>query len=150
MLSHVGDVLTAMGKHGDGKLTAAAASELLRSEHVNKGYLQYLTESVEEVSAGVYAMAAMEVLSMKIMSMFKCHRQRNTISAATVAVPLHSYHGMRDEICDDRYAKPKGFEVWHLNFDAEDHAEMVRAYKADDSAFHCKVQARVCSGDRRR
>ena len=39
MLSHVGDVLTAMGKHGDGQLTAAAASELLRSEHIDKGYL---------------------------------------------------------------------------------------------------------------
>ena len=133
MLRHVGDVLTTMGKHGDGKLTAA---EALRSEHINKGYLQYLTESMEEVSAGVYAMQAMEVLSVKIMSMFKCHRQRNTISAATVAVSLHSYHGVRDNICEDRCAKPAGFEVRHLNFDADDHAEMVRAYQADDSAFH--------------
>ena len=79
MLIHVGDVLTAMGKHSDGKVMATEASELLRSEHVNKGYLQYLTESVDEVSARAYAMEAMEVLSVKIMSMFKCHRQRNTV-----------------------------------------------------------------------
>ena len=105
---------------------------------------------MEEVSAGVYAMAAMEVLSVKIMSMFKCHRQRDTISAATVAVSLHSYHGMRDDICDDKYAKPKGFEVRHLNLDASDHAEMIRAYKADDSPFH-KVDLKhvyaVATGD---
>ena len=81
-------------------------------------------------------MQAMEVLSVKVMSMFKCHRQRDTISAATVAVSLHSYHGVRDDVCEERYAKPAGFEVRHLNFDADDRAEMVRAYQTDDSAFH--------------
>ena len=57
---------------------------------------------------------------------------------------------MRNEICDDRYAKLKGFEVRHLNLDADDHAEMIRAYKADDSAFHkadLKHMYAVATGD---
>ena len=39
MLSHVGDLLSAMGKHGDGTMTAAQASQLLKSEMTDKGYL---------------------------------------------------------------------------------------------------------------
>ena len=150
MLSHVGDILTAMGKHGDGQLTPAEASALLKTEHADKGYLEYLTHAAEEVSSGVHAMEAMEALSAKVMSLFTCHHQRHTLSARTMAVSLHSYHGQRANVQDERYAKPKGFEVRHLNFDMEDHAEMVRAYKADASPFH-KVDLRhvyaVATGD---
>ena len=126
MLSHVGDILTAM--HGDGSLTPAEASALLKTEHEDAGYLTYLLHAAEEVSSGVHAVEAMEVLSVKVMSLFKCHRQRNTLSARTMAVSLHSYHGKRDEVQGTQYSKPLGFEVHHLNFDPEDQKEMARAY----------------------
>ena len=73
MLSHIGDILTAMGKHGNGKLTPAEASALLKAEHADNGYLAYLLDSTEEVSAGMHAMEAMEMRSVKVMSLFKCH-----------------------------------------------------------------------------
>ena len=125
-----------MGQHGDGKLTPADASALLKAEHADKDYMAYLLDATEEVSSGVHAVEAMEMLSAKVMSLFKCHRQQNSLSAKMMAVSLHSYHGKQAEVQDAEYSKPHGFEVRHLNFDPEDQKEMMRAYKADTSPFH--------------
>ena len=95
-----------MGKNGDGSLTPAEASAILRSEQADKGYLDYMRHSSEEVSAGV------------------------------MAISLHSYHGPRTTVCDPKYNKPPGFEVRHLNLEQADVDEIVRAYKADTSPFH--------------
>ena len=76
------------------------------------------------------------MLSVKVMSLFKCHRQQHTLSAKALTISLHSYHGKRAEVQDAQYSRPRGFEVRHLNFDDKDQREMVRAYKADTSPFH--------------
>ena len=44
MLSHVGDILTIMGKEGDVTLTPAEASAVLKAQQADKGYLSYMTK----------------------------------------------------------------------------------------------------------
>ena len=90
MMSHVGDILTAMGKHSDGKLTLAEASALLRSESEDKGYLAYLENAADEVSSGVYAMEAIKVISTKVMSLFTYQAFQHTMGAAVNMASLHS------------------------------------------------------------
>ena len=136
MLSHIGDILTAMGKHGDGKLTPAEASSILRSESEDKGYLAYLEQAADEVSSGVYAMEAMKVINTKVMSLFTYHTAQHTMGAAVNMTSLHSYHGQREVVCDATYKEPPGFEVRHLNLSEAEVQEMVRAYQNDISTFH--------------
>ena len=97
MLSHVGDILTAMGKHGDGKLTPAQASEILQSESEDKGYLAYLEKAADEVSSGVYAMEAMRVISAKVMSLFTYTASQHTMEVVVHATALQSYHGQHED-----------------------------------------------------
>ena len=49
---------------------------------------------------------------------------------------LHSYHGQREVVCDDKYKEPPGFEVRHLNLNETEVQEVVRAYEKDISTFH--------------
>ena len=101
-----------MGKEDDGTLTPAEASAVLKAEQADKGYLNYMQQSEEEVSAGV------------------------------MSISLHSYHGLREAVCDEQYSKPPGFEVRHLHLDKEDVDEMIRAYKTAASVFH-KVDMKI-------
>ena len=106
------DGLRAKQKEADAETAKHNAQEnKAKTEHEDAGYLTYLLHAAEEVSSGVHAMNAMEMLSAKVMSLFVCHRQQQTLSARTMAVSLHSYHGQREEIQDEQYAKPQGFEV---------------------------------------
>ena len=128
MMSHVGDILTAMITHGDGQLSPAEASALLKAEHENKGYLAYLLDATEEVSSGVHAVEACNR---------DAHRQGD-VSVQMSSTAQHSeckdagclsaFLGKRDEGQDAQYSKPRGFKVRHLNLDPEDQTEMVRAY----------------------
>ena len=161
MLSHVGDILTATGKHGDGKLTPAQASEILQSESEDKGYLAYLEKAADEVSSGVYAMEAMRGISAKVMSLSTYTASQHTMEVAVHATALQSYHGQhadkayqrtmqvavnatslhtchgqRAVICDDKYKEPPGFEVRHLNLNETEVQEMVRVYENEISTFH--------------
>ena len=132
-MSHVGDILTAMWPTDASRGVGTAQDRACRQG------LPYVP--AEEVSSGIHAIEAMEVLSAKVMSLFTCHHQQRTLSARTMAVPQHSYQSQRAGVQDVRYTKPKGFEVRHMNFDSEDQNEMVRAYRADASPFH-KVDLR--------
>ena len=130
-MSHVGDILTAMITHGDGQLTPAEASSLLKAEHENKGYLAYhldATVQTEEVSSGVHAVEACNR---------DAHRQGD-VSVQMSSTAQHSeceddgclsaFLGKQDEGQDAQYSKPRGFKVRRLNLDPEDQTEMVRAY----------------------
>ena len=123
LLSHVGDLLTAMYENPPPK-------EVLTSRPTNRlppppGDQSDRTQYVPPIDPPFDP----RLLTSDPSSRLKA------LQATTMFVSLHSYHGKRPEVCR-QYDEPAHFIINHLNIPVESSADIAAAYGQDTRPFH--------------
>ena len=148
MLSHVGDILSMMGKHTAISMTAQQAADTIGAHLCGQGTQDCsVSTNVPTVPTDVAAMTITlhtchgPPPSAGIKT-FCCLATCMVTPETTCMATLHSYHGPRPTVCDENFSDPPNFTVRHLHLDAAGTEALADAYSADGQKFH-KLQMRT-------
>ena len=127
LLSHVGDLLTAMYENPPPKDKLHSRPTSLLPVHPD-------SKSEPDRTRYTYTPPVDPPFDSRLLTSDPASRYA-ALQATTMFVSLHSYHGKRPEVCR-QYDEPPNFTIHHLNVSVESCAVIAAAYNDDTDPFH--------------
>ena len=119
LLSHVGDLLTAMYENPPPDRPSRPIS----------------IGPKDQVAATPFTLPVDPPFDLQLLSNSDPATRLKTLKASTMFVSLHSYHGKRPEVCS-QYDEPPNYTVHHLHVQVEAYDTIASAYTEDTNLFH--------------